>query len=201
MLLHRGWRTRGHLPHADFAGLTQAITFRLADALPAEVLDRLHRYVQEQHPGTASERQEALLREQVNAWLDAGHGSCLLRDVQLREVVITELRRHDGVRYQLLAFVVMPNHVHVLARLAGVPLGRIVQAWKGASGREINRIRQSSGTVWQREYYDRFIRDDEHLIAALRYIAQNPGRAGLGERWDGLWMRKDLQELIAPAAD
>jgi REP element-mobilizing transposase RayT len=91
--------------------------------------------------------------------------------------------------------VVMPNHVHVLVGTGGTALGRIVQGWKGASARAINGSEGTSGSLWQREYYDRFVRDEEQAIAAVRYIAENPGKAGIGGRdWPGLWVREGLQD-------
>ena len=61
MPIPRGWHSRGHLPHADFAGLTQAVTFRLADALPATVLDRMRVDTAREAAGTdADELRSAL---------------------------------------------------------------------------------------------------------------------------------------------
>lgn len=85
--------------------------------------------------------------------------------------------------------------------MRGVSIGQVVQAWKGASARVINRLRKGSGTVWQHEYFDRYVRDEAGLIAAVRYIAQNPPKAGLGEEWAGLWVGKEWRHLIAPSAD
>jgi putative transposase len=126
----RGWRHRDRLPHADFTGLTQAVTFRLADALPGEVLDRLHRQVAKEAPGTATEdRRNHLLRERLHDWLDAGHDSSVLRQDGVRRFLAEELHRHDGVMYRLDAYTLMPNHVHVLLGVDAVPLGKIMQAW------------------------------------------------------------------------
>jgi REP element-mobilizing transposase RayT len=74
----------------------------------------------------------------------------------------------------------MPNHVHVLfAPIAGNRLADIVHAWKSWTAKAINRHRGVSGPVWQREYFDRFIRDEEHFAAALAYVEDNPVKAGL----------------------
>jgi len=201
MDIRRGWRTRGHLPHADFAGLTQAITFRLADALPAAVIDRLRTHVRAAQPGAAPDVADALLRAGLHEHLDAGHGCCLLRQPESMSAVTAELRRHDGDHYDLLAYAIMPNHVHVLARMRSVSLGQVVQRWKGASAQAINRFRRADGTIWQHEYFDRFVRDDQGLAAAVRYVADNPVKAGLGDGYAGLWIRQDMRTLIAPAAD
>ena len=84
--------------------------------------------------------------------------------------------REEGL---LLEWCVMPNHVHVIARmLEGHPLDRIVKSWKSVTARRINSLLGSSGALWQREYHDRYIRDQDHLIAARNYVRFNPVKAG-----------------------
>ena len=74
----------------------------------------------------------------------------------------------------------MPNHVHVLIRLnEGASLSKVVQKWKGGTSIKINRSLGRKGPVWEADYYDRYIRDNEHLQDAMHYIHQNPVRAGL----------------------
>ena len=86
--------------------------------------------------------------------------------------------------YQLLAVVVMPDHVHILLRPAeGIDLSRVTKGIKGASARVINRARGTRGSLWQDESWDRLVRDEEELRADLRYIFENPARAGLVS-WD-----------------
>ena len=172
----KGWYTRNRLPHCDAPGLIQAITFRLADALPREVLQRIARL-----------RDDADKRRQLEHWMDAGLGSCLLADPRCAGIVQQALRYHDGNKYRLLAWCVMPNHVHVLIEPAeGVPLADILHAWKSYTAKRINRLLGRSGRVWQREYYDRYIRNDHHLAAVIRYIHHNPVKAELAatpEAW------------------
>lgn len=106
-----GWYRR-FLPHRDDSGLIQFITYRLADSLPQAALDRLESELAALPP----ERMEPERRRRIEAWLDAGHGSCVLRDPAAAQIVVEAWRHFDGERYDLLAWVVMPNHVHVLAR-------------------------------------------------------------------------------------
>lgn len=76
----------------------------------------------------------------------------------------------------------MPNHIHVLLVLnRGFPLEKIVQNWKRRSAREINRLMGSSGAFWQKDYFDRIVRDQEHFANCLRYIRRNPVKAKLRE--------------------
>jgi len=180
------------MPHADFAGLAQAVTFRLADALPDEAVQRIRAsLLLEQRPDVAGQRADALLAARVHDWLDAGHGTCCLRSSEICGLVLAELRSGHGAAYRLDAAVVMPNHVHVLLRSAGEPLGMIIGRWKGRTARAINQRLGQSGALWQREYFDRFIRDEEHHIAAVRYVVQNPVQARLVVdpwAWPGLWV-------------
>ena len=176
---HLGWYSRDYLPHFDRPGVVQGITFRLADSMPAEVVadwrDELAHLAE-------GERKSEFQRRFAD-YLDAGHGECLLRDERIAQVVEDALLHFDGERYQLLAWVVMPNHVHSLAEMReGWPLADVVQSWKGFTAHEANRVLGRNGEFWQREYHDRYIRDGEHLEFARNYIEQNPVKARLCEK-------------------
>lgn len=171
--VHKHWHSRGYLPHFDHPGLLQAITFRLADALPCDVLERL-----EAEPCGNDAR-----RKRIEAWLDAGHGECLLGQAVIAELTENALLHFDGSRYRLLAWCVMPNHVHVLVEtMEGWPLGELLHSWKSFTAKAINRTLERSGVVWQAEYFDRYIRTQAHLEAAIAYIHGNPVKARLVQR-------------------
>ncbi|MET4702463.1 putative transposase [Constrictibacter sp. MBR-5] len=160
----RGWHSRGYLPHLDSPGLVQAITFRLADSLPFLT----------PRPTLMS---DAAHRRAVETVLDTGQGGCALRAPAAARTVEDALLHFDGVRCRLLAWAVMPNHVHVLIEtLPGHPVPALVHSWKSFTA---HRIRPGGGRFWQPDYWDRFIRDDGHLAAAVRYIEANPVAAGL----------------------
>jgi REP element-mobilizing transposase RayT len=169
---HKEWYSRGYLPHFDHPHLVQIITFRLADSLPLHVLTSW----QQAYP----DEDDAAKRRRLERYLDAGHGSCSLEVPQIGRLVEDALLHFDGVRYRLLAWVVMPNHVHVLVEaMDGHRLPDIVHAWKSFTAKEANKILGRSGEFWQPEYYDRYIRDADHFDNALHYIHANPVRAGL----------------------
>jgi putative transposase len=166
---HKGWYSRDHLPHFDAPELVQAITFRLADSLPREVFERLR---DETDPNVRS--------KVVEKALDLGHGSCCLRDPRIGRIVEDSLSWGDGERYLLLAWVVMPNHVHVLIEvIPGHPTHGIVNKWKSFTARRINALFGRSGALWQADFFDRFVRDDSHYAAVVRYIEENPVKARL----------------------
>ena len=167
---HKYWHSRGYLPHCDTPGLVQSITFRLADALPAEVLKKL---LDDEPASTAQQEHLAQL-------LDSGMGSCLLLEPAIGQLVEDALLHFDGQRYQLLAWCVMPNHVHVvLETRGGYSLSHVVQAWKSFTVHAINRLKVSEGMVWQADYFDRYVRSDEQLQVLIAYVEQNPVTAGL----------------------
>jgi putative transposase len=119
--------------------------------------------------------------KRLEDWLDQGMGECLLKDHKARAEMVSVLRHFDRVRYELVSFVIMPNHLHVLVRLKEWKLETLVRAWKSYSARRINDLRMSKGAVWQQEYWDTLIRDTAHLYRVLRYIGNNPLKARLGE--------------------
>jgi len=163
-----GWRTRGYLPHFDAAEHVQHIVFRLADSLPAELHQRIAK---------AQSDEFGLV---LDAALDQGHGSHNLAVPQIAELVQTALLRFDSERYRLIAWCVMPNHVHVLAELkTGTRLDAVVHSWKSYTAKQANRLLERNGSFWAPEYFDRFMRDEEHVARTAVYIEANPVKAGL----------------------
>jgi putative DNA methylase len=173
---NRGWHSRGYLPHFDRANLIQAITFRLADSLPATKLAALELELAHLADG----EREVERRRAIEAALDAGHGECPLKNPKIAEIVESALVHFDGRRYRLLAWCVMPNHAHALIEeLPGYSLDSVVQSWKSFTSKEANRQLGRHRRFWMPEYYDRFIRDEVHFWNALRYVEQNPVKARL----------------------
>ena len=175
---HKGWHSRGYLPHLDSPGLIQAVTFRLADAVPKDVIEHWKRELEQ--ATTESPQRERILRERIARFEDAGHGACLLRNPSYASILQNALLHFDGDRYRLLEWCVMPNHVHILAHCPeGSRLGDLVKSWKTFSAREINRLIHTQGNLWAKDYHDRYIRDQGHLANARAYIRNNPVKAGL----------------------
>lgn len=91
----RGWHTRGYLPHFDKPGLVQMVTYRLVDAMPRE------RRAEWESVLELKDKREKHRR--IEAYLDAGHGSCILRQARVAAIVQENLLHGDGRRYRLLA--------------------------------------------------------------------------------------------------
>ena len=86
----------------------------------------------------------------------------------------------DGTRINIVSFVVMPNHVHGLfAPMHEWPLEKIVHSWKRQSAVRINWLTNSTGALWQRDYFDRLVRNEQHFARCVRYIRSNPEKARL----------------------
>jgi REP element-mobilizing transposase RayT len=205
----RGWYSRGYLPHFDGYATTQHVTIHLADSLPADVVARLEREI----VTLPEEKRDIERRKRIEAWIDAGHGSCVLREPAVAAMVQNALLFFDGQRYRLLAWVVMPNHVHVLFQpVGGWTMAKIVASWKKFTATRIRAFLRSSGPgnanlpiggfpgnanlpigagadpIWHREYWDRFIRDARHFQQTVDYIHNNPVKVGLAaEAQQWMW--------------
>lgn len=163
--------TQRNLPHWHQPGATYFVTFRLADSLPVAVRGKLA----EMQRLNASDA-----FDWIGHYLDAGIGDCTLKDSRCAELVEETLRYFDGARYELGSFVVMPNHVHVLVRpISPATLSSVVHTWKSYSSHIINRHLGRSGALWQKESFDRIVRDQMELRKFDDYIVANPTEAKL----------------------
>ena len=195
---NKGWYNHGNLPHFDQGGIFQVITYRLADSLPHACLKTLQAELEDHDNGNM----DADRRKEIEELLDRGHGSCILKNKECAEIVEENWQHFNGVRYKLIAYVIMPNHVHVLINAyPGFELGKIITSWKGYSARCINQFianagstgrltgfnnkiqiaGQATGTpgVWQRGYWDRYVRDEKHFYQAIEYIKKNFNNGGV----------------------
>jgi REP element-mobilizing transposase RayT len=179
----RGWHWRGYLPHFDGGAIPQSVTFRLADSFPKVCLDAWRAELRQLTRAKA----DVEMRRRIEGYLDAGHGACHLRDPRVADLVQNALLYFDGTRYRLHAWVIMPNHVHVLfTPVEGESLSAIVHSWKSYTAKEANRLLGRQGQFWEEDYFDRFIRNEEHFAAVAAYIESNPVKAGLcgcNEEW------------------
>ncbi|WP_395745096.1 transposase [Prosthecobacter sp.] len=180
--------TQQTLPHWVQAGVSYFFTFRLADSVPQELLEQwvrqravwLENHPQPWNDADALEYAE-LFTERMDAWLDAGHGSCALRDPQIRRHVEQALCKFDGLRLDLECAVIMPNHVHLLLKpREDENVFKLVGGMKGASARVCNiQLGRPPQAFWMEDSYNRIVRDYDELSAFRDYIRGNPQKAGL----------------------
>jgi REP element-mobilizing transposase RayT len=167
----KGWYCSKFLPHFDSPGAQQYVTYRLADSLPGER--------RAEWTAILAIEEDLERQRQLERYLDLGHGTCHLRDPRIAAMVQENLWYHDLLQYRLLAWVVMPNHVHALIEVWREPLGKVVKSWKSYTAKQANRILGRERSFWQDDYFDRCIRDEDHYRRTVRYIENNPVKAGL----------------------
>jgi REP element-mobilizing transposase RayT len=154
------------LPHFDSPETVQFVTFRLVDSLPHAAIDAFRA------------EDDAMLR--LDKELDAGLGACWLKDPDIAAMVQAALLHFDGERYRLLAWCVMPNHVHaVIEVLEQHTLSAIVKSWKSFTSRQANARLGRSGPFWEADYFDRYMRNEGQLERTIEYVESNPVKAGL----------------------
>ncbi|HWY74755.1 MAG TPA: transposase [Verrucomicrobiae bacterium] len=167
----RGWHERGYLPHRDEPGLIQFVTFRLADAFPMAL--------RAEWEGLLQIEDDRKRRIELEAYLDKGRGECHLRRREIAEVMENSLLFRHDIDYELRAWVVMPNHVHVLFLVKDIPMSEVVATWKGVTAKRIDRILRRRGRFWQDDYWDTYMRGHDHEMRTRRYVERNPTKAGL----------------------
>ena len=215
------WSKR-FLPHYNADNKYQMLTYRLADSIPREAIQYLNKLESLGAPqataGDDKKLKDIRKRKIIEETLDKGFGSCILQEDKAASIIIENWLHFDKERYDLIAYVVMPNHIHILIKVyPGNSLGKIIWSWKSYTSRRIFEIPElkkkyvdsylnsnkgavpSRATIerqkflepaaacgaprkiplWQREYWDRFIRNEEHYWKAINYIHSNPRKAGL----------------------
>jgi REP element-mobilizing transposase RayT len=176
--------SRGRLPHWRINEAVYFVTFRLNDSLPRDVARSLFeerdRMLRNCLGNVERARLDAAFGVRLDRELDLGRGSGLLREHA--ELMANAILHFDRARYELHAWCVMPNHVHVLMYVhRGDDVPRIVHSWKSYTAHQIGR-----GVIWQREYFDRVVRSPAEFVNTREYIRENPSVAGLvGWRWVG----------------
>lgn len=171
---------RGFLPHFDIECHYQMITYRLNDSLPKNILEELRE----------KDAADVEYRKKIEDLLDAGMGSCILKIPEIAEMIIENWNYFDKKKYDLIAFVVMSNHVHILIKsYKEISLSEVIHSWKSYTSKKfkgiLEAVNYNSNDIegndirWRRDYWDRYIRDEQHFISAVNYIHNNPVKAGM----------------------
>jgi REP element-mobilizing transposase RayT len=198
--LRTGIHSRGYLPHVKREGASYFVTFRLADALPRQVLLDFERQraeaIRRLAAGDSGGRETANreLMRQVERYLDRGAGACYLARPEVADMVANALLHFGGVQYLLDEWVVMPNHVHLLIwPMPNFTLSEILRSRKRHTARQANLLLGRTGEAfWQPESFDHWVRNDDEKARIRRYIRNNPVSAGLCKRpedwrWSSAW--------------
>ncbi|MFN8402021.1 MAG: transposase [Anaerolineales bacterium] len=192
---------RRNLPHIQPEGATLFITFRLANSLPKEVIEKLRMEKEEVEKKIAQmsdneEREKQLYlahRRFFGKWDDAldtlAHGEKYLSNPQIADLVAESLLYRDGKVYDLETFSIMPNHGHLVCAPLKDPTGtyyslaKIMHSLKRYTAYEANQMLRRSGAFWQHENYDHVVRDAAELERIINYVINNPVKAGLVTDW------------------
>ncbi len=196
---------RRHLPHILPQQAIFSVTFRLVNTLPLGVIVKLKKefyiekhnmLLQNKAPGVKKVSDEIYRQYflKYDEYLDAGSTkNKWLKDNRIANIVSDAIKYRDKHEYDLVCFCVMPNHVHLVVEILDhhAPAGqgttryltKILQSLKSYTAVESNRILGRSGQFWQRENYDRVVRNERELEETVKYILYNPVKAGLVANW------------------
>ncbi len=193
-------------------GYAHFITYRLAGSIPDFLLSEWRRERADliRQAGSLPYDLRAELRSEIERrffkrydnLLDQSRENRWLSDNRVASIVRENLYHHNGQKYQLLAYCVMPNHVHVLLQpfqidaAAGQesqatsdeiadsisPLGSTMHSLKSYTANKANELLGRQGSFWQHESYDHWVRDLDELDRIVEYIRANPVRARLCEQ-------------------
>jgi REP element-mobilizing transposase RayT len=176
------------LPHIQIAGATYFITFRLANSLPLEALDRLAEERQKinQLPQSQKEAAHQAWFSKYDDYLDhALSGDLHLKNPQIADMVADSIRFREEKTYDLISYCIMFNHVHLVCtpllkeKEIYFGLAEILHSLKRHTAQEANKILQRNGAFWQDESYDHFIRNESELERTVKYVLYNPVKANL----------------------
>ena len=203
ILMPTNEKYRSKYPHIHPVGAMFFVTFRLADSLPQNIINQLKASI---NPNQINEYEHSLDPSQQIRYnriqqyyfnrfdyqLDEKpYGDCYLKDPKIAQIVIDKLRQFDSQYYKLIAYCIMPNHVHLLIDLSvqmkghdHIPenykqLHQILKRIKGATAVYANRHLNREGTFWQKDSYDRYMRNGHEISSVINYILENPVKAGL----------------------
>jgi REP element-mobilizing transposase RayT len=171
-----------NLPHWSQPHTTYFVTFRLADSIPVERINRIKSdrkiwLMQYSEPYSDEDWLEynKLFSYTIQNILDSGVGACILREKAISDIVKDALLYFDGKRYGLGEWVIMPNHVHVIVTpLHNFSIKEITHSWKSFTAHKINKLLNRNGILWQHESYDHIIRNSRQLRFISKYIIENP---------------------------
>jgi putative transposase len=209
---------RRHLPHFYPPDAIYFITFRLADSLPPSAIERarMEREILKSQK-TNSKRGSSVLPPYIDdlEWWEkvierGSKNARWLADPRVGSLVAESIRYRDGKDYDLFAYTIMPNHVHLVfgigqydllerpenaGGLSGKQVSGIMMSLKRHTALQANRILGRTGPFWQDESYDHVVRDGEELARIIEYVLDNPVIAGLADNrcnWPWSFSRFEL---------
>ena len=210
---------RRNLPHYQPLGYSYFVTFRLAESLPISVIKKLKEERERELEEISNikglkNKSEKYYKSQENYFtkfdglLDKNKsGPDWLKNEKVAEIVKEAIHNKDEIEYDLIAYTIMPNHVHiaftpivdrdssrslkdnlnnisandinVVQQKKNYLVTEILRKLKGSTSRECNKFLNRTGSFWQHESYDHLIRNSKELMKIVNYILNNPKKANL----------------------
>lgn len=180
---------RRNLPHVYIPERTYFITFRLKDSFPLQKILELKSSAEfnsaPQNKTEKYERDKKFFAKYDELLNKGNFGKCYLRNDNVAEIVVSTIQFLNEKDYNLIAFCIMPNHVHLLFSLKENcrSVDKIMQSIKRYSAQQINKLLRRNGSLWQAESYDHVVRDEDELYRIIKYVLTNPVKACLVENW------------------
>ncbi len=184
-----------HGPHYQFRDSIVFLTWRLAGTLPSHILKQFQQLKSAKYDNENSHDLQRIKQENTRLFnlyqeYDQGLAKCndssfSLNEERLAKIVTGAFHFHDGKKYELHAYCVMSNHIHLLIRALKrdnenyYHIADLVRALKRYSATEINKRLGRRGILWDDYYFDRIIRDEQNYNNVVNYIMMNPVAAGL----------------------
>jgi REP element-mobilizing transposase RayT len=192
-------RYRRKLPHIQNRNAVLFITFRLKGTLPKHLMQELSGKLKQSILNNAGDKlkiqqSEEEYYESIESVLDeSAFGSDYLKEPELTQIVIDSFHYLDGKDFKLICFCIMSNHIHFIAYNFQKPVYRIMDSLKRHTSRQINLKLGKTGPFWQREYFDRVVRDRNDLQKKINYVLNNPVKIKLEKNWKDwpfIWCHK-----------
>jgi REP element-mobilizing transposase RayT len=191
---------RRNLPHIHRDGYPLFITTNLVDSLPAEIVKELKTQREQELKTAGSKEEQHIIHSRhfgrYDEWLDrCQHGHRWLESESIAQIVADEIQKMDNDRYRLMAYCIMPNHIHLLIQsilvthpnhngaTAKYPVTDTLRLLKGRTARFCNLELDRSGAFWHHESYDHYPRSEKETESIILYIINNPVKAGLVKAW------------------
>nr|WP_246459691.1 transposase [Puniceicoccus vermicola] len=187
MKTKRFWR--GQLPHWEVESGVYFFTIRCANTLPQSILIRLEEInsnISGIEPSSENFLQwQRIYFRTIEKYNDSGSGFCPFKTPECAKAIVTELRELSKRGWTVSEYVVMPNHLHLLVEThcGSAAMSQVWTQWKGRTAFHLNQILQRKGAFWQREFFDRVSRSESETERMVRYIRENPVKAGLPKMW------------------
>lgn len=186
-----------NLPHWQPEHAEFFITFRLANSLPKEAISKIKRIKNSHHKNTdkeltgeTSHKINQKIFQKYEELLEKGTtGPHWLEKPAIANLICKSIKFRNNKYYDLYAYCIMPNHVHLVFKLLkyngdiDYPVTKILQSLKRYTAKKANKLLNRKGQFWQHESFDRVIRDQKELESTILYVINNPVKAGLVENW------------------